>query len=372
MQLPGKLSFHVSIYSSKTLLLSRLKSARRTKASARLKTPVYGVKLSCSMEFQRVTITKNDDGRRVDRVVRRFLPDIPLSAIYKLMRRGFIRIDGKKILPETRCRESSCLEIEIHTAKASRPGRAEDCRQEQALKEIPHNQRNHNIKPENIIILKTRDFLFINKPAGIPVHGDDSLCSVIPREKEAEESLSFRTGPLHRLDKDTTGIITFSRTLDGARWFSENLREKKIGKFYLGIIDGECGGKEIWRDIFKDKKGGEKMMETDFFPVTSTEGKTLAVFRIHTGCKHQIRRQASMRGHPLSGDLRYGGSKLESGLRGGYFLHAFRLVFPDERPEDLPEKITAPFPERLEKASGTFFGENILADMLSCTYTFNG
>lgn len=321
-----------------------------------------------AMEFLRFRLTKNDAGRRADRIVRRFLPDIPLSAVYKLMRRGFIRIDGKKLSPETRCAEDSCLEIESRTVSASLKPRENG--KDNGGRSLSKKEKT---KAENIIILKTKDFLFINKPEGIPVHGEKSLCTLIPREKEAENSLSFRTGPLHRLDKNTTGIITFSRTLQGAVWFSGKLREKKTGKFYAGIIDGEkSGGKESWRDSFQDEKGNKKIMETDFIPVTSCKGKTLAVFQIHTGHKHQIRKQAALRGTPLFGDLRYGGSETGFVHKGSYFLHAFCLVFPEDRPGDLPKKITAPFPEKFENMSKMLFGENILADMLSTTYTFNG
>ena len=115
------------------------------------------------------------------------------------------------------------------------------------------------------ILLQTTDLLIINKPAGIPVHGEHSIdtlfsgdahlcdntiqCGAMVRLSpnmppavrfgdKPLQSLSFKPSPLHRLDKDTTGVLCFSRTLAGAQWFSQCLREKTVGKYYLGVVRG--------------------------------------------------------------------------------------------------------------------------------------
>lgn len=327
------------------------------------------------MEFVRFTMTENDAGRRIDRIARRLLPGLSLSSVYKLLRKGLIRLDGKKVAPETRCAVSSSLEIEIGAVKESSAAKPKTERPP------PQNAGRHENPPprfESMLILKTEDLVFLNKPAGIAVHGRHSLCALLPAEESAENSLSFKTGPLHRLDKNTTGIIAFSRTLKGARWFSENIGKKTIGKLYFGIIAGSrrTGEAEKWIDVFQSESGGERTAETDFLPVASRAGKTLALFRIHTGLKHQIRKQAALRHIPLYGDIRYNVNVRErgndAGARGGYFLHAARMIFPEDRLDGLPEDISAPFPRRFEEAVETFFGENILADMRSATYTFNG
>ena len=301
------------------------------------------------MEFIRYEIHENDADRRIDRILRRFLPGLPLSAVYRLIRKGGVRLNGARVQPGTLCPAGSVLEIDrrqagMHT-KDSRPDAAP-----------PENPDSRTAEAEKRfagrILLKTKDLFFLNKPAGIAVHGADSLCTYIPHYMQAE-SLSFRSGALHRLDKNTTGILAFSRTLEGARWFSRNIQEKTIGKFYAGIL--ESRGKNLTEG------------KTDVIPVAASRNRILALFRIHTGRKHQIRRQASARGFPLAGDTRYGGSPQE----GGYFLHAVRMVFPEQRPEGLPEVLSAPFPVRFIREADRLFGKNILADLFCTPYTEN-
>lgn len=324
------------------------------------------------MEFIRYEIHENDADRRIDRILRRVLPGLPLSAIYRLIRKGGVRLNGARVQPGTLCPDGSVLEIDRRQAGMH----TKDSRDAAAPPENPDNRTAEAEKRfAERILLETKDLFFLNKPAGTAVHGADSLCAYIPHYMQAE-SLSFRSGALHRLDKNTTGILAFSRTLEGARWFSRNIQEKTIGKFYAGIL--ESRGKTLTEGTWLDAPpaaaanrqspgGAAKGMETDVIPVAASRNRILALFRIHTGRKHQIRRQAAARGFPLAGDTRYGGSPQE----GGYFLHAVRMVFPEQRPEGLPEVLSAPFPERFIREADRLFGKNILADLFCTPYTEN-
>ena len=174
------------------------------------------------MDFRSYTITKDDSGRRIDRVVRRFLPELSLSAVYKLLRKGLIRVDEKRISPDFHVEEGSSLSLADFLFVPQR-----------LPVSSPKSAASVAIPVE--IILETQDLLFVNKPAGIPVHGEGGLDRLIPASERAERSLSFRSGPLHRLDSGTTGIIAFSRSLEGARWFSDAIHEHRMEKYYLGI-----------------------------------------------------------------------------------------------------------------------------------------
>ena len=142
--------------------------------------------------------------------------------------------------------------------------------------------------------------------------------------------MSFRPGPLHRLDRNTSGLIFFSKSIDGARTFSQELQNKSFSKYYLTLLDGELKKKEFWADNLNrdDNKGvtyvstgkGKNAISTAD-PILVSGGYTLALIKIETGRTHQIRAQAAFHKHPLTGDRKYGGSF----LKGGYFLHSYTI-----------------------------------------------
>jgi ribosomal large subunit pseudouridine synthase D len=199
----------------------------------------------------------------------------------------------------------------------------------------------------------------VNKPAGIPVHGSSSIdtllsaASVLTPSAEPPaavpdtdgrvhlHSLSFKPGPLHRLDKDTTGVLCFSRTLAGAQWFSQCLREKTVGKYYLGVVRGAMPA----QPITAQDENGATMTQCYSVEYCKDIDASLMLFRLITGKKHQIRKHTESVGHPLAGDRKYHGGNPLPGCK-HYLLHAWRLYFPALRPADIPASIEAPlFPE---------------------------
>jgi 23S rRNA pseudouridine955/2504/2580 synthase len=205
------------------------------------------------------------------------------------------------------------------------------------------------------IIWEGAGLLVLNKDAGIRVHGPDSLDEQVRaflREK-LPASLSFRPGPLHRLDKPTSGILVFSASLEGARIFSALLRARLLGKRYLALVEGKLTVPAIWeetlvRDMRRKKTeasvsapepergyGPAKPARTRVFPLAARGGYSLILLEIDTGRTHQIRSQAAFHGHPLAGDRKYGGGFLS----GGFLLHAFSLEFPPKPGETWGNKV---------------------------------
>ncbi|QUY18990.1 RluA family pseudouridine synthase [Treponema vincentii] len=227
------------------------------------------------------------------------------------------------------------------------------------------------------ILLQTTDLLIVNKPAGIPVHGVHSidtllsgaahLCgntlqcdttvqlspnipSTVGFARNPLQSLSFKQGPLHRLDKDTTGVLCFSQTLAGAQWFSQCLREKTVGKYYLGVVRGAMPSQLITAE---DESG---KTITQCYSLSYNKGidASLILFKLITGKKHQIRKHTASVDHPLAGDRKYrGGNPLPACKR--YVLHAWRLYFPASRPADIPAFIEAPFYFEMETCINRYF-----------------
>jgi 23S rRNA pseudouridine955/2504/2580 synthase len=312
----------------------------------------------------------DDDGRRLDRLLRRALPGLPLSLIHRLLRQGRVSLDGKPAEAASRVRAGSVIRVPGGTGDGGAgegrdaPGAAPaadtaDTASAATAAEAPG-------APGGMILREEGGLLFINKPAGMAVHGPDSLETLVaaylgPR---LAPSLSFRPGPLHRLDKPTSGVVTFAAGIEGARRFSALIRERRLIKRYLALAEGRLEAPLVWEDLlYRDTERrktlagdgpGGKSARTRVFPLACGGDYSLIVLEIDTGRTHQIRAQAALRGHPLAGDRKYGGGF----QAGGFLLHALSLEFPAG--EGPPERVEAPIPEAFRQRIIRLFGGGIL------------
>ena len=312
-----------------------------------------------------LTSAKDDDGRRLDRILRKALPDLPLSAIHRLLRQGLVYVNGD---PASATYRVQCGQtITVNGKTCANPSQSASFRP---------SEEKFNHKPLEIIF-EGGGLLFLNKPAGLVVHGRGSIEELVRSYMALRlpPSLSFKPGPLHRLDRPSSGLIAFSASTEGARFFSAMMRERKIKKQYLAIVEGVIEKTVFWQDelirdahrkkTFTDgitKSIGVKKALTMVKPLITNEKCSLILAEIETGRTHQIRSQAAARGHPLLGDRKYGGKS----LRGGFLLHAWRLEFPEEadtcRPAlpslALPSLIEAPLPKNFQEKIRELFGED--------------
>ncbi len=305
----------------------------------------------------------DDENRRLDRIVRRFLPDASLPAIYKAIRTGSIRVNGKKAAPATRIPANGSLQIDVALFETGRG----TSRQEAEY------SSGSDLGAEDVpILLETQHLLFISKPHGVLTHGANGLDMFVRARYPSSTSLAFVPAPLHRLDRNTTGVVVCSRTIEGARVFSALLRDGGIHKRYIALLEGELRGSGQWTD-FIERDGGARRSrtigpdekeasrsgqyaETSYDALACAGGKTLAMLDLGTGRTHQIRVQAASHGHPLAGDTKYGGK--EQFL--GYLLHAWTLGFDEPPFDDVPSVLVAPLPEKTLEAIGSQFGEDLV------------
>lgn len=294
----------------------------------------------------------NDEGKRIDRILRNLLPQYSLGAIYRMIRKGIITLNRKKIVPTYRVAQGDVLSIPTGVwMKESFP------------KEFsPAGHRSSSTLP---ILYEDEDFLVLDKPKGITAHGEHSLVEPVIQYLQGKipSSLTYTPGPLHRLDRNTTGILVFGKSLQGARLFSSALQTGLVQKYYVTILTGILQEPTRWEHLltrdFHHRKtilgslSEEESLQgiTEVFPLAQSSlfpsGLTLAVLRIHTGRTHQIRAQASFSGHPLLGDTKYRGQN----FRGGYFLHAFRMILPGRL------DLLAPLPKGFSVTIHTLFGD---------------
>jgi len=323
-----------------------------------------------SNQLIRLKTGEDDAGRRLDRILRKALPDHSLSLIHRLLRQGKIRVDDKPARPETRVLSGSVIQIAARTDPQKRSDPS--CQHPRAV-----------LPPLPDVLAKGSGIVFFNKPAGLASHGAGSLDAIVKAHHAARRSsapsISFKPGPLHRLDRPTSGVIAFSESLAGAKLFTELLRERRIAKTYLAIVEGRVptNGELIWKDVLvRDKSARKtfigadesapnsmgsprespappKIATTIIRVLASGDCHTLIEARIATGRTHQIRAQAAAHGHPLAGDVKYGGRR----MAGGFLLHAWKIEF-DRDIDDLPRSISAPPPEPFMASISSLFGRS--------------
>ena len=311
------------------------------------------------MLFTEITAGPDDNDRRLDRILRKFMNADALSGIYSSIRKGLVKVNGKKAEAGMHVHEGDIIKIAdflIHGTNQNAGTDADSTGEQPVLQKLPE------------ILSETEDILIINKPYDSTVQGFKNSLNIAVeayyKNKQKNSSISFVPGPLHRLDRKTSGALAFSMSLKGARWFSEAIKEHVIKKEYLGIVQGKLTSKEKWTDRIKNEFDEAKAFQTVSIEENAEDAKTavtsvfplgygkyknieytLVRFAIETGRKHQIRSQSSYHGFPLLGDTAYGGTKIPEAE---YFLHAYRLYVPKDNPISLPEVITAPIPKLFE------------------------
>lgn len=289
-----------------------------------------------------LVISADNDGRRVDRVLRTLWPGVPLGAIMKAIRTGEVRLDGKRTKGEARLAEGQRLTVpwEDGAKAAAAPAR-----------ELPR------AKP--LETLYKDDFAWIvNKPAGLLTQpderGGDSLITRALAELGWSRS-DYRPATVQRLDRNTSGAVIIALTGRAQRTLAELVRERKIRKIYRAVVEGEAPEKgKIDLPLLKDARtntvrpdeGGQRAL-TLYRRIAVCGSRSVVEAELVTGRPHQARAHLAAIGHPIAGDAKYGGKMGKRPL-----LHARLVIFPDDAA--LPAalrgaRIEAPLPDDMKK-----------------------
>lgn len=274
-----------------------------------------------------IIITKNEADQRLDRFLLKYFNNTTRTNVYKLIRKKLFKVNGVRVKEDYFLKDEDKLDIYL-----------QDETIESLMKEIVA------VKPDKIgldIIFEDDEILVVNKPKGMLTHPDkdeykNTLSTIVQYYLADLCTKTFRPAPVHRLDKNTSGLILFAKTYESLKFYNELMRERKIGKYYLTIVEGHLKGPgEVKGYLIKDEiknkvkilksnQDESKFCHTKYQVIKHYKHYTLVEVELLTGRSHQIRASLSSLGHPIVGDVKYGGKKVSDIT--SQLLHGYKLI----------------------------------------------
>ena len=304
--------------------------------------------------MEKVVVEENTQKKRIDSYIVDKNINLSRTAIKRLLDEGKILVNGKKQKPSYKPEVGDIITIEI-----PEPEEVE-------------------LKPQDIpidVIYEDKDIIVVNKPKGMVVHPangnpDGTLVNAILAK--CKDSLSgiggeIRPGIVHRLDKDTSGLLIIAKNDQAHINMSKQIQDRKVIKKYIALVKGVIGENTATIDmpIARSTKDRKKMAVdpkgkeaiTHYKVLQRYDKYTLLEIKIDTGRTHQIRVHMSYIGHPVVGDMQYSNGKNEFGIE-GQMLHSKYLEF-DHPITGKRLKLEAPLPEYFEQVLKELEGRQI-------------
>jgi 23S rRNA pseudouridine955/2504/2580 synthase len=318
------------------------------------------------------TVGEDDDGIRLDRWFRRNLPDISFNTVSRWARTGQLRVDGKRATPGDRLETGQSLRIPPPEATPAEGPGARPKREVEPLTE------DEAAFVQDMVLARGRDWFMLNKPPGLATQGGTKTVQHLDRLLDGlVDDGGQRPKLVHRLDKDTSGVLLVARSARAAAHFTKSFAGRTARKVYWAIITGVPSLEEGLIDAPLAKQpgtGGEKMHvdEESGLPAKTRyrlidrAGNRAAWVELQplTGRTHQLRAHMAAIGHPIVGDAKYGGAEafLTGGVSRKLHLHARRLKIDgmDGKPIDYQAELPPHFAESL----ATLGFDRLLGDML--------
>lgn len=275
-------------------------------------------------------ISEDEAGQRIDNYLLAKLKGVPKSLIYRILRKGEVRVNKGRIKPEYKLQSGDVVRVP--------PVRVAD------KGEVPISKNLNKVASlESQIIFEDDCLLVLNKPSGIAVHGGSGLnFGVIEALRALRPDARFLE-LVHRLDRDTSGILLIAKKRSALRNLHEQLRVKAVQKDYLALVRGQWQShvKSVQAPLLKNElASGERIVkvseqgkpsETRFSIEERYANATLVKASPITGRTHQIRVHCQYAGHPIALDDKYGESEFDVQMRdfglNRLFLHAFSIRF---------------------------------------------
>jgi len=268
--------------------------------------------------MKKIIADKELESLRLDRYIRKLFPEVSLNEAYKIIKDGEVLINRKKVKNNYR------IQIKDEIILFLKPADKKERKVNKEIKDI-----------DDRILLEDEEILIFNKPSGIPVHLGSNW------DYSLEEILKNKFGELylvHRLDKETSGIMILAKKRSIARELSTEISGHNIKRTYKALVKGRINTKgEILLNIEKDKhkmkiiKDGKsgKQAATTYSRIEIIGNNSLILLNLNTGRTHQIRLHISSIKHPIAGDWKYGDQEYniqmkKLGLK-RMFLHSYQI-----------------------------------------------
>ena len=270
------------------------------------------------------TVSKDYNNCRFDRWFKLNIGKYPQSLIERLIRKKKIKVNKKRIKTSYRVKLNDKIDIyEIDNLKPSKSNKIE--------KYKPSNKEKKNY--EDFIIEDNENFIVINKPSGIPVQsGTKSFKNIIDILRETKYFLDSKPYIVHRLDKETSGVMIVAKNREYAQLFTSLFRIRKIHKTYLAITQGRVNKDiKILRDELTFYENNKKIVQKAISYIKiirSNDKNSFLELKPITGRKHQLRKQLYNIGHTIIGDNKYTFNNLEKKQKfKNIMLHAYKIRF---------------------------------------------
>lgn len=303
-------------------------------------------------KVQIVEIGPEHEGQRVDNYLVTFLKGVPKSYIYRILRKGEVRVNKGRVKPVYRLQSGDLLRIP--------PVRVSDA------KSAPLHSERVLDELKNSIIYEDNEVIVLNKPSGIAVHGGSGVNYGVIEAMRVIFPMLKRLELVHRLDKDTSGCLLLAKKASALKMLHEAMREGRTQKFYFALLGGRIGPeKRVIKAPLRKfvAQSGERFVKVDEIDgkpshtVLTVEKRFSAATQVGlellTGRTHQIRVHCAHIGHPIIGDDKYGDEELDKKLRKRGIkrlcLHARKLIFPLPATGEMKECV-APLDRHLSSA----------------------
>ena len=278
-----------------------------------------------------VDIDSEAAGQRIDNFLLARLKGVPKSRVYRLLRKGEVRVNKGRIKPEYRLLEGDRIRLPpIRVAERSAPP-------------LPSQSLRADLLSS--IVRQNEHWLVLNKPSGLAVHGGSGVSLGVIEALRGLWPEARNLELVHRLDRDTSGCLLITKKRSALRELQAQMRAGSINKQYLVLVAGRwpkgltlvdaplrkntlSSGERVVR---ADKEG--KSARTHFKVLRAFTDFTLVEATLETGRTHQIRVHCQLMGHPVAGDPKYGDKAANQNLKAHgltrLFLHAYKLGFRD-------------------------------------------
>ncbi|MGL5039382.1 MAG: 23S rRNA pseudouridine(955/2504/2580) synthase RluC [Aeromonas sp.] len=300
-------------------------------------------------QVQLLTIEAEHEGQRIDNFLKTQLKGVPKSLIYRILRKGEVRVNKKRIKPEYKLCANDVVRVPpVRVAEKN---------------ELPSANLGVIQRLESQILFEDDAMIVLNKPSGMAVHGGSGLSFGVIEGLRALRPDARFLELVHRLDRDTSGVLLVAKKRSALRSLHEQLRVKTMRKQYLALVRGawQSHVKVVNAPLRKnDLQSGERVVrvsadgkpsETRFRIARQFADSTLIECSPITGRTHQIRVHTLHAGHPIACDDKYGDAAFDDNMRKlglkRLFLHAWKLSFT--HPVDSREmQVEAPLAPELD------------------------